>query len=305
MKKHPPIFLIVFLIQTGHAQTGSIHYFGCVPPADSAVVFAPGIVSLPDRQEYTVVFSPAGDACYLTAAGSDNISRIYMTEYTGDSWSEQNPVPFSGNQNTELSSLSADGNRLYYSKGGDIWMVDRIGDEWRESRRLPYPVNTDFTDAFYSATGDKTGYLYSNRPGDHGENFDIWRVVRTDNRSLRAQSLHSAVNSSNLQVTPCIAPDKSFLIFSQPVDYWFKLFICFLKDDGYWTAPVDMDVTGAGINVLSQNCPTLSPDGEFLFFNRHDQTESGAISNIYWVSTHVIHDIKNRVFGESGHSGVK
>jgi len=269
-------------------------HFGQTPPGDSAVVFAPGIISLPDRQEYSICFSPSGDACYFTAVDTDNVSKIFFTEYNDGAWTSQCPVAFADNANTELSYISADGNKIYYSKDGDIWIVGRNGDQWGESRRLASPVNSDYTEAFYNESNAGSAFIYSNRPGDYGGNYNIWCILNENDQSLQAECLDSVINTSNLQVTPCIAPDESYLIFSQPVDYWFRFFISFKKDNGGWTVPVDMNITGAGINVLSQNCPTLSPDGKYLFFNRHDQTESGNVADIYWISTNVIDQIKEK-----------
>jgi hypothetical protein len=295
MKKFLFIFMATFIVISGCVQAESINYFGQSPPGDSAIIFAPGIVSRSDRQEYSFCFSPMGDKCYFTAFGSDDVSKIYFAEYIENSWTKESAVPFSGNQNTELSSVSADGNKIYFSKDGDIWMVERKDDKWGEPKRLPSPINTDYIDAFYNETNNKIVYIYSNRPGINGENLDIWRITSGNDSSLMVENLSPIINSSNLQVTPCIATDESFLIFSQPIDYWFRLFISFKKDNGEWTPPVDMNITGAGINILSQNCPTLSPEGKYLFFNRHDRTESGNVSDIYWISTAVIDNIKNAV----------
>lgn len=36
----------------------------------------------------------------------------------------------------------------------------------------------------------------------------------------------------------------------------------------------------------SETCPSLSPDGAFLFFSRYDEPDG--IANIYWISSGVI-----------------
>jgi hypothetical protein len=38
--------------------------------------------------------------------------------------------------------------------------------------------------------------------------------------------------------------------------------------------------------VHSETCPSLSPDGRYLFFSRYN--EPGGLSNIYWISSAVI-----------------
>jgi parallel beta-helix repeat protein len=268
-------------------------YFGQTPPEDTPVVFAPGIISLSGRCEYATVFSPDGNECYIHRYIGDT-SKIYYTRRVNNTWTEQIEAPFSVNQNVTLCSLSADGKKLYFEKDNDIWVVERAAEEWGEPQRLPSPINSDSDDGFYIETADNVAYLWSDRPGGFG-NADIWRVRHLSDQSLQAENPGPIVNSTLMQVTPCPAPDGSYLIFAQSVNGYFKLYICFNKGNGEWTAPVDMDKSGADINILQQNSPTLSPDGKYLFFNRHTQTSSGNIADIYWVSTSIIDDIKRAV----------
>jgi hypothetical protein len=44
---------------------------------------------------------------------------------------------------------------------------------------------------------------------------------------------------------------------------------------------------GDKINVSREMCPSLSPDGRFLFFSRD--------GDIYWVDAEIIQDIKNNL----------
>jgi len=62
------------------------------------------------------------------------------------------------------------------------------------------------------------------------------------------------------------------------------LYITFKKKDGTWTEEINM---GATINMrCSENCPMVSPDGKYLFFNRYcEDTDKG---DMYWVDTNII-----------------
>jgi hypothetical protein len=59
---------------------------------------------------------------------------------------------------------------------------------------------------------------------------------------------------------------------------------------------VGMERNGAKINVPNYNqlCPTLSPDGKYLFFSRENNTNDQR--DVYWVSTHIIVGLKKYVF---------
>jgi len=59
--------------------------------------------------------------------------------------------------------------------------------------------------------------------------------------------------------------------------------------------PIDMESSGAGINKAQHNVisPALSPDGKYLFFNRHSFVLD---PDIYWVSTNILVGLKKTVF---------
>jgi hypothetical protein len=52
-------------------------YWGQTPPGDSAIVFAPGVISLSDRRETKIVFSQDGLEC-LISVGEDSRFKIII-----------------------------------------------------------------------------------------------------------------------------------------------------------------------------------------------------------------------------------
>ncbi|MCG8528049.1 MAG: hypothetical protein MI748_16825, partial [Opitutales bacterium] len=65
-------------------------------------------------------------------------------------------------------------------------------------------------------------------------------------------------------------------------------FVVFRNDDNSWSKPQNL---GSQINTdVSETCPTLSPDGNFLFFSRYNDLNGK--SDIYWVDTSVIETIR-------------
>jgi hypothetical protein len=82
----------------------------------------------------------------------------------------------------------------------------------------------------------------------------------------------------------CVAPDESTMLFNSPRagshtqnDIW----VSFRRKDGAWTVPANL---GERINrdANAVLCPTVSPDGKYLFFTRLQENRSG---DVYWVST--------------------
>ncbi|WP_298321176.1 hypothetical protein [uncultured Aquimarina sp.] len=66
------------------------------------------------------------------------------------------------------------------------------------------------------------------------------------------------------------------------------IYVCFKEKDGTWTKPIPL---GNEVNSdFSESCPSIAPDGKYLFFNRsNDKDES---SNVYWVSTEIIDKLR-------------
>jgi hypothetical protein len=283
------------------AQNNSIDYFGQTPPGDSAVIFAPGIISLPNRSECRIVFSPIGNECFFNVWATDYSSaKIYYTKHEDNIWTPQVEAPFSVGHMASSPFLSSDGNRLYFHyanyKGPDpynIWMVQRTSQGWSDPKHLPAPINSDNRDGCYSETNNGVVYFTSNRPGGYDKKGDIWRTHQLPGQPLQVEYLGAIVNSSVWDAAPCIAPDESYLIFvsERPGGHGYSdLYITYKKEDSSWTIPVNMEMTGAGINLknTATGDASLSPDGRFLFFSR-----SG---DIFWVSTKIIDDIKKEVF---------
>jgi probable HAF family extracellular repeat protein len=271
-------------------------YLGQTPPGDTAKIFAPGIISLSNRMEGSLVFTPGGSECYFGIyeyINGDFLKKIYYTKRVNNTWSNMEEAAFSIGQNVTLSSVSLDGNRLFFEKGGDLWKVERMIEGWSEPQRLPAPINSTSTESSYTESADGTIYFDSDRPGGFSQYYDIWRLRPS---SVQAENLGPIVNSGITQATPCIAPDGSYLIFSQLINERPSLVISFKKGNDGWTAPLDMDRSGAGINILNQVCPILSPDGKYLFFNRHTGYPITNIADVYWVSTHIIVGLKKTAY---------
>jgi len=283
------ILAAIFLVQICNAQT--IDYFGQTPPGNTAVVFAPGIISLSNRKEHRIVFTPDGTECYFVV--SRDSSKIYYSKYENAVWTKQKEAPFSIKRKINYPFLSSDGNKLYFNllttdwKKSDICYVERTAGGWGEPQLLSSPINSDFYDGEYTETTDGSVYLCSNRSGT----WDIWcKHPLADN----AYSLRDILNFTYDLSQPCIAKDGSYIIFSSygSSTKYQQLYISFNKGNNEWATPLTMEKSGAKINLAnySQVSPSLSPDGKYLFFSRHN--EAGEPFDIYWVSTSVIDTLK-------------
>ena len=70
------------------------------------------------------------------------------------------------------------------------------------------------------------------------------------------------------------------------------LFVIFKEKDNSWSKPINL---GPSVNTHhSETVARITPDGKFLFFGRYNEPDKR--SNIYWVSTKVITQLKETYF---------
>lgn len=277
------------------------YYFNQPLPGDSAIIFAPGIFSLPDRLESNIAFSQDGKECYfgvLEIKDRKVSYKIYQSKYENNKWTEQIEAPFSTNNNFSDPVFSADGKKLYVNKEGDIWMIDRTIEGWGEAQLLLSPINSASSENSYSETADGVAYVSSRRPEGFG-GIDNWRINRLADQSLQAENLGPILNSSYFDYSPFIAPDGSYLIFgSYRARRDGLLYISFNIGNDEWTTPINMNSCGAKVNntTAHHSNPSLSPDEKYLFFRRH---EADTIMDVYWVSTNILKKLKEKAMQES------
>jgi hypothetical protein len=262
--------------------------------------------------EGKVAFSPDGKEFYFTVWGSRFSScKVYYTKCVNNKWTEQIEVPFSIGHYCGEPFVSADGSRIYFDysskeKPTNIWMVKRTPKGWSEPQELPAPFNSELRDANYSESIKGTVYLTSNRANGLDERGDIWCVKNVADKNIKAENLGMAINSTSWDAGGYIALDESFIIFTseRPGGHGYtNLYISFQKEDGSWSEAVELERKGSGINIDDKSTgatdPVLSPDGKFLFFNRHSMTANGEKSDVYWISTKIIDDIRKEIFNKN------
>uniref|UniRef100_UPI0037C05DD7 OmpA family protein n=1 Tax=Flavobacterium sp. TaxID=239 RepID=UPI0037C05DD7 len=132
------------------------------------------------------------------------------------------------------SSLSADGNTIYFSsesfkeKGGfekdksinaklgqvNLYKATMANGKWSNITQLPFNSNTYSTGNPSLSKDGKTLYFASNRPGSIG-GTDIWRVaVKEDGTYGEPENLGSKVNTEGEENFPFVTEDNKTLYFA-------------------------------------------------------------------------------------------
>lgn len=291
-------------------------YLGQKPPGDVPVRFAPGIVATINHEHSRIEFSPDGLEIYwaiipvdtsIGEGGSPFIleeQKIWYSIKTSPGWSEAQV--FAPNIETGGISpeFSPEGKILYYlsaDPGADpdarpipklLYSAHKVEGVYINRGTvddiLPKVDNT-FTMSFCFA---ENGNLYfdAGSPEEDGWTWNIYKSEYKEGGYSQPVKLASGINEGEVDWCPWIAPDESYLIWSSHREGMIgrgDLYISFKNEDGFWSTPINM---GEKINTEKQErFPSVSPDGRYLFFARH---ELETYSDIFWVDAEAINELK-------------
>ncbi len=261
------------------AASDQPHPYASSKPMTEATRFAEGVISTPANG--CITFAPDGRMAFFVNI-KDKVNTLMLTRFENGRWSAPEPAPFQGGD----PMFSPDGKRLFFastlpidgreSKSPSIRYVERTANEWTEPK-LPStePVGpVGWQGSFASTASDGSLYYFSWGPDSQGAT-DIYRVPFREGRYGKRENLGPEINTRHNEVDPYIAPDQSFLIFSSPRPGGFgnnDLYVS-LNRQGRWSAPRNL---GPLVNSpKGEVCPSVSPDGRYLFFTSERDGQPG------------------------------
>jgi hypothetical protein len=253
-------------------------YLGQKPPGETPQLFAPGIVSIDGRYEYGVAFSPDGTELFFTAEGSgDNLrTGLLVMRRVGDEWTKPVVANLRGDGSWEQEAFyTVDGKHLFFcspvaEKEWKLWSCEKDKNGWGYATLLESPVNTEAQIVFY-ATFKRDGTMFYTNVMER----KIYVAPLVDGGYPATAPAEIVFGGHSF-----VHPDGDFLLLDSKGDIW----VTFPGTDGRWADPVKLDDSIS--SDITETCPSLSPDGKFIFFARYN--EPGELSNIYWVSSAII-----------------
>ena len=288
MKRILLIATVIYLIIGCNTQS-DFKFLGQTPPGDSAILFAPGLISLENRNESMITFSPDGKECYFTQHHKAwNWCLVKKVAFNGETWDTLGKASFS-NHYTMCPSISSDGKQIFFASGRDSAMsvfqcLKTEQGNWTEPVKLDNEVNSDSYEYSCHLSNLGTMYVCSWRSGGVG-GCDGWRIPSKNGKFGKAENL----GTLNSTVGDCIwapGPNEEFLVFQsrRPVTgnaggfFETDLFITFALPDGSWSEPQNL---GPKINSsATDGFAWVSHDGKYLFFS----SDRKGSFDIFWVS---------------------
>ncbi|MCP4898267.1 MAG: hypothetical protein GY906_14940 [bacterium] len=156
-----------------------------------------------------------------------------------------------------------------------IWRADVTPDGFANPRPLGSPVDQDPSFFPVQATDGTLYYTNLAKRTIYQASFEGGHVISAAPAGLEVGG-HAFPS-----------PDGRFiLVDSASLNSEGKrdIFVAFRSADRLWGS---LRPLGPAVNTeFGETCPSLSPDGKFLFFSRYNEPEF--VSNIYWVSSDVI-----------------
>jgi Tol biopolymer transport system component len=266
-------FMAKFILSFLLLGTSSLFVAQNLKPGNKAEIFGRDIISLNESNEHTCTFSPDGTTIYFTRD-----ANVFISSKIDGKWSSPKITDIKGRE----AIFSPDGNRLFYGDG-DIWFLEKKDKEWSSPQKLPSSINTDSYEYYASSSND--GSLYFSRIiGKHA----LILASRFENgHYLEAIDLPSPINQdSSNNYHPFISSEEDYIIFNSERNGGYggaDLYISFKDVAGNWKEPVNL---GNKINSnLRDICPTITPDGKYLFFTRNWQKDNKWFGDIYFIET--------------------
>jgi Tol biopolymer transport system component len=283
-------FFFLLLVNLGFAQSIPIDslYLGQIPPGDSAIIFAPGTLSLTNRRETKIVSSPDGREC-LIGIGIGGTFKILYSNYENENWTEPKQADFITNDRAKEPFFSPDGQEIFFTSHADIFVSTLLNQQWTTPVKLDSPINTMAEEYHPTSTLDRTLYFCSMRENPNGY---IYRASYENGNYMTVEKLDTIINTHYGAWDPYISPDESYIIFTtvHPDGYGQEDQYISYNRNGTWTNPKNL---GALINTDKIEYGSyISPDNKYYFFSRPDGWGADIPADIYWIKADFVDPLR-------------
>jgi hypothetical protein len=212
-------------------------------------------------------FTPDGKVVFW--AGDYAFAKIYTSRYENEIWTDPVIINFSEEMTSYRDPfISPDGRRLYFisehtipgtSTSGkeNIWWMEKVDDGWGIPQPLPASINALSLHWTISVSSNYNLYFSAKTNGYP----DIYLSRYVDGVYTDPILLGAPINTDNMEITPNIAPDESYLLFTRLADRTSSpnLYITYATGTG-WSEPQKIE------NIPYCISPIVTPDRKYIIF---------------------------------------
>ena len=269
-------------------------YFGASPPGKEAEIFAPGIASTEYHDDMYPVFAPDGRDVILRINGrldGQVHSVLYLAhrDETGD-WGTPEPLSFLTHHRCGGANFSPDGSRIFFTtrrplpdadpsvSKTSLWFAQRMEQDWSEARPVASPINNLNLNGGLSIAADGTMYAALEIPGR--DSRDIYVLECVDGEYPEYRLLPGEVNTAVHEVAPYVNSDKGYLLVTAVTPDGLRIQLSVRGNDGAWLKSETVDE----LTVPEAKFVTVSPDGKYVFFVSHRQSEDSNPAAVWTIA---------------------
>ncbi|WP_188369044.1 PD40 domain-containing protein [Muriicola marianensis] len=299
-------FLLLLLLGCAESEKKRVSY--SEEAVNSPQLFAPGVISTSDHNEFDLCFTPDGKTIYFTRRFPGEKQKIYTSTLAEGQWSAPVLAPFSTDRD-ETPFITPDGNTLYFGSqreipgkpnlGGfdmNVWKVEKTPEGWSEPEPLPDPVNkvqiegenwpSSVNNYFFTLDGI-TFYYTTMERGSAG--IDVYKTTKEDKGFSLPERIEGLFENDSLwKYSASLSPDGEFMVFNVydgPGGFGGDDLYVSKKTSSGWSGAVNMGeiVNSAG----EEGSGRFSPDGRYFFFTHTDPPVDGEYEpwSIYFLET--------------------
>lgn len=295
---------------TKEQKKDSVNY--STQPVKTPVLFAEGIISTKENNEFHLAFSPNGKTAYFSRRIGDEKQKIWETTFENAKWTEPQIASFSTDRD-ETPFVSPDGKYLFFgssrpidgkpSKGNfdmNIWQTENIDGKWSDPKPLPETINriqvekeewpSSNENLIFSIDGS-TYYYSTMMRGTKA--IDIYKTVFENGQFSTPKKVEGIFDNEKFwKYSPVLSPDGEYLIFNSYEATGGRggedIYVCKKTQDG-WTSAKNI---GSIVNTeAEEGSVNFSSDGKYFFFSREyreNKNEDG-IWSIYFLETEYLY----------------
>ncbi|WP_078832871.1 TolB family protein [Sediminibacterium ginsengisoli] len=249
--------------------------------AAKPVMFAPGIISAGSHELNASFTKNEKTVFYSRTTTGWGLIAIYTSNKQGNSWSQPQPAPFTGQYRDTDPFVAPDGKRLYFMSDRPLAGEKRTEFDYKlfyvqlengkitgEPQPFVLPVSAGMKPQYPSVAANGNAYYFSRE----GRDADIYVSKLLNGQYQLPEKLSFNTPAAN-DFDPIISADEKFIVFVSSTrtgglggnDLWISY-----NENGTWTEPRNL---GPAVNTPGpEGAPGLSADNKTLYFSASRET---------------------------------